>query len=147
MVPCRGQPELGPGCYNTQTASNEASYCSKKGYSCGARTEARFLPPPRCTPETTPGLCFSKYQSFKISSFLFRQISRKQTFLNHQLFKISKFSKKLISLKIFTKPKPKRHTLTKHMWTSRRSVASRQCRLTLLVSSFYRIFENKLFKI
>merc|ERR1719378_371099 len=54
VVPCRGQPELGPGCYNTQTASNEASYCSKKGYSCGARTEARFPPPPRCTPETTP---------------------------------------------------------------------------------------------
>ena len=26
----------------------------KKGYSCGARTEARFRPPPRNTPAVTP---------------------------------------------------------------------------------------------
>merc|ERR1712106_59415 len=53
IVPCRGKPELGPGCYRPlafDTGRADSRIYSKKGYSCGARTESRFRAPPRNTP-------------------------------------------------------------------------------------------------
>merc|ERR1711893_243426 len=47
LMPIRGAPQRGPGCYNNEEVSNfwhqiEEKIASQKGYSLGARTAPRF---------------------------------------------------------------------------------------------------------
>ncbi|NXI70336.1 PIFO protein, partial [Anseranas semipalmata] len=64
LVAIKGNPFLGPGCYQSQEASSlsyslEKKPLSKKGYVIGARTAQRFIPEPQ-TVTPGPGM----YQSF-----------------------------------------------------------------------------------